>query len=550
VRAAGALGALFTAAVSIVSPGRALQQTLLRQAYERSYQAADYGRLNQHRVQRVRDPDSELNGKLPRIRSFAREEVRNNGFARRAKHGHRNRVIGDCDVGQGLDIQPSVLLPDGTADDKTNRVLTGLWERYRDNLHISGKLGWVDVAAGADYELMEAGEVLAVLHKRASRDDVDLPLCIETLEPDRLPTQYEMFQGLQPNGEFTYVFANGETEKRVLRHGIEYRLDGCIMAYHILKVHPGNQIRFSTPLETERVPVQRVIHYFDPERFEQSRGVSAFVAALPLFADLRELCQWELVAAKMQSVFGIHFPGSGPSNVQNPLPSPYGNQPPRDAMGNTVDQLQPGMVTYGPQAAQMYSATRPGGTFLPFHRSLVAEAAGATDQGYSAVSNDYSQGAYSALRKEANDQADADRTATGLHARHLCGPLWRAFVKACASAGKIDAGAYAKEPHRLTRYKVKLPRQRAINPVQEVQAYAMEIANGLAIPDAPGSGMSIEDVVAYNAKIAKLADSLGLALPWAKGVPVSQINAATDPLATAPADGNDTADKLEAAKHA
>jgi len=527
-RAADAMGRAFDLALAPFAPNWAAHRMHSRQmlAHIRgAYQAGDMNRLTAGRTLGTRDPDSELQGKHGRIRAFARDEVRNSAVARNLKQTHIHNTVGDADVGQGFTIDPAVQFTDGSPDVETNKILKLAWQLYRDRLEYTGRWGFADMLTLNDAELFEAGEVLNVLHDRPAPGS-DLPFSVEMLEADRLPTSNESFAAPTfANGETLMAGADGmpivnpKTQrpmKFLVKHGIVYDENKQIVAYDILKDHPGNQFLMASIFETQRFSREKVIHYFRPERAEQSRGVSWLVPALRLLADLNDLISWELLAAKAQSVFGIHFGGSGIPN--QPVPSHSAN-PPKDMFGNTITQLQPAMVTAGDAKAEFYQGNRPGGTFLPFFMSIVRLCGAAVGIGYSGASKDISQSSYSGLRHEDNEDARAYRAAQGLHARHFCRRVWAGFVRACAIKGLIPAKAYLKDPARYERCEINVPGRAHINPLQEMMAQAVGLRNGILDPDEVlnVSGKEPEDRYQRLAALKDLADKLNLELGWITG---------------------------------
>lgn len=549
------LGGAVDGMVSVVSPALALQRKYARDAYRsvRSYDAAKINRLNLSRVVvGNRDADAEINGKQNRIRSFAREEVRNNAVARNLKQTHANNAVGDADIGQGITIDPAVLLPDGTPDKKTNGILKTAWEKYRDLLEYTGRWGFADSLVINDHELCEAGEVLGILHDKPAPGS-DLPFSFELLEADRLPINSDMHLPTNSTGEFILTepvsgmpVINPTTQKpmkHVVKHGIEYDENKQITAFHILKDHPGSEYLLGTTFKTDRVLKDRVIHYFRPDRAEQTRGVSWFVAALGLLADLRDLLSWELIAAKAQACFGIHFSGSGTPNMT--YPSGQVTNPPQDMNGNVITQMQPGMATVGAHKAEFYGGNRPGGTFLPFFQSIIRLCGAAFGMGYSASSRDISQGSFSGLKHEDNEDERSYRTAQGLHARHFCKRVWRGFVKACAIKGIIDAREYRKNPSRFERCSVKVPGRKHINPLQEVTADAVAVKNGFKeLNEVVINGQEPEDILKKLGEQKKMAEENDLELGVFTGVikpPVNQPITNKDP----GEDGSVSAEQLE-----
>ena len=377
--------------------------------------------------------------------------------------------------------------------------------------------------------------MLIIKHDRPNPDS-DIPLSYELLEPDRLPTNSERWIATHPMGKITVSNKDGSVSEHIVKHGIEYDEHEQIVAYHILAEHPGNELVMGRTYETRRYERNRVFHYFDPERAEQTRGMSRFVAVINILADTRDLIDFELKAALAQACFGVHF-GGQPGNILNPAHGDGAGNPPKDADGNTPTQLQPGMFTTGDQAATFYQGSRPGNTFEPAIRIFQRLAGAGFGIGYSATSKDYGQGAYSALRQEDNEDERAYRQDQGLHKRHLVKRIWRDFVRVAVLKGWLGATAateYRKDPSRFEACTIRLPGRKHINPQQEVMAEILGLANGLKELDEclNTSGTSPEDRLKKLAAAKKLAEELELTLAWAYGVSTVPANGG----ATAPAE--------------
>lgn len=281
---AAVIGAATDRVIGVVSPEREYHRLMFRKACSslRGFDSGDTNRLNAHRVVSHKDADSEIDPKLARIRSLSREEGRNNGFARNARRAHRNNVVGDADVGQGITVDPAVLAAGETEkeNEPLNTRLKQLWEERRDCLEYTGMFGFTDLLSVFDQELFESGAVLAILHERPAPGS-DIPFSIEVVEIDRLPMDSETMGG----GTWPVSLPGGKPQTNIIRHGIEWSPSGQIVAFHILKDHPGKDGAWSTLAETQRWPAEKVVYYFAPDRAEQTRGVSNMVAGLATLAD-------------------------------------------------------------------------------------------------------------------------------------------------------------------------------------------------------------------------------------------------------------------------
>ena len=522
------IGNVVTMALSMIAPGAAMQQRMARDAYfaRREYDVANNDRITGSRRAPLKDSDSALDGKQPRIRGLVREEVRNNPFARGAKRAHRNNVVGDADVGQGVTVNAAVLDANGKPSENINKALNEAWQYHMNFLDARGRWHFNDLCALADQSLMESGEVLTLVKRRRNRANgrlAKIPLSIEMLEPDRLPMNSEWIIGNQIGrlGGMTSVMFGSEnepkSEKRRVHHGVEYDENGCIAGYFLLEAHPGDDWSFGRSLRAKRVDASEVIHYFDPERCEQTRGVSRFVAGINTLADLRQLYSWELIAAMAQATQALHFETGGIKMAD--YSDGGATDGLTDAHGNPVTSLEPGQILTGKGKVNFLSPNRPGGTFQPFVSWLTRAIAASVDMGYSTVAHDYSGGSFSSLRQEALEERRGYRTDQGLLSRHFVRRIWWEFVEACAVAGIISASDFERNPERYQRCEIHVPGWEYVNPLQEAQADAVQLANGMKdLDEVPNvSGLEPEDRLRRMSALKKLAKSLDLLMPWMSG---------------------------------
>jgi lambda family phage portal protein len=187
------------------------------------------------------------------LRNRSRYEVANNSYAR----GIVNTLANDC-VGSGPRLQLTGL-PRGVARDVERKF--SAWAKAAD---LAEKLRTLRAARAQD------GEGIAVLvNNERLRDRVRLDL--KLIEAEQCASD----MGLPPDP--------GAID------GITFDAWGNPEFYDILRHHPGGRSFAAEP--SVKIPAERVLHYFVPERPGQRRGIPELTAALPLFAQLR---RWTL----------------------------------------------------------------------------------------------------------------------------------------------------------------------------------------------------------------------------------------------------------------
>lgn len=155
-----------------------------------------------------------------------------------------------------------------------------------------------------------------------------------------------------------------------------YQHDGIVLdqwgnrvEYHVLKEHPGDPYQ-TAGWQFDRIPADKVVHWFQPRRPQQQRGVPEITPALPLFAMLRRYTLATLSAAEIAAMLaGVmetdQPPDAGPVTV--------------DAM-DLIELERGGLITLpaGWKASQ-FKPEQPVTGYKEFKWEILAEIARAVD---------------------------------------------------------------------------------------------------------------------------------------------------------------------------
>lgn len=210
------------------------------------------------------------------LRKRARYEAANNGYAKGLLRTIRNDVIGT-----GARLQVS--LPDEYADPDF-----GTQMRVRPGAGRAVELAfarWAD-AAGLD-------DKLRVLLETGDRDGECFAVAVSNPAlPDAVKLDLRLIEGDQcatPDLVWT---------DRLAVDGIRFDEAGNPTEYHFLKQHPGDPF-WQNPWDYDRIAAKYVLHWFDPDRPNQARGVPAITPGLPLYSQLRRYTLATLGAAEL-----------------------------------------------------------------------------------------------------------------------------------------------------------------------------------------------------------------------------------------------------------
>ncbi|MEM6497784.1 MAG: phage portal protein, partial [Pseudomonadota bacterium] len=244
----------------------------------------------------IRNTHSDLDWNQDRQRAMARIRyvIRNSGWARSLI----NRLL-ELEIGKSVIIRPMIncqmLGIDEDVARQIDAMLKARWEPYAygtgRNVDAGRRLTFGSmVHLGARHQKVE-GDALFVRHWKRQRG-LPYNTCFKVIHPDRLSNP------------------SGERERTRLRGGVERAEDGEVLAHHYRNAHPADYQ--SDNLNTwTRVPVrdgngrQRIIHHFDVEDAEQTRGVSVMAAVVKQVYMLDSYNEHELRSAAIRAIFSV-----------------------------------------------------------------------------------------------------------------------------------------------------------------------------------------------------------------------------------------------------
>jgi lambda family phage portal protein len=305
-------------AIEYVSPQRAVKRSEARSRIARSektkalFEAAGIGRRTQGWRAVGSDANAETRVAMGRLRDVARDMVRNNAYAARAKATIAHNV-----VGEGIEYQVRAGRPERVEQVKkllkSHLNSTDIDADGRHNLY-----GLQQLAMGT---VVEAGEILIRMRPRRPTDGFDLPFQIQLLEPDFLDT---MVDGQQSNGNYAV-------------QGIEFNGFGQRVAYYLFDEHPGSTTpNVSVRTRGKRISADFVAHVYRVDRPGQVRGVSWFAPVLLRMRDFADYCDAQLMRQKIAACFAAFITQDElPDNVDTNAVS---------AAGNPIETFEPGMI--------------------------------------------------------------------------------------------------------------------------------------------------------------------------------------------------------------
>lgn len=476
---------------------RALRE--LRGGRQRSYayQGSRMSRLELDWIAGVQAADEEIKRDAHRLRARARELSRNNALAKQYTRLVRLNVVG----ANGPTHQARIRDNAGDLNKRLNDTVEDAFAEWaqgpvtRDGRHTLVALeGQLAVAVRVD------GEVLVrtwtgpnVVNKYG--------LLLEPIDADQLDHTY--------NRDRT----DGVTE---IRMGVEIDDAGAPIAYHVW----DSPFSWARQRKRERIPASQILHLYDPERVNQTRGVTDFHAVTIALHFAGEYAHYELVAARIgaakpiiwKRIVGATIAGSSDAD------------PAADAENRApMDELEPGMFGYAPEGYEPANVQldHPSSAFESFMREQKREIASGLGVGYAALTSDLSMSSYSSTRHGSLLERDTWRGMQQWFIRGFMRPTYAAWMREALLVGAESGGRKGLViGSRDVRGPALLAAEftprgwDAVDPLKDANATIALISNGLwsRTRAAAEMGVDVDDLFDELAEEAKAAAERGITI--------------------------------------
>lgn len=397
-----------------ISPGAAVRRAQARRVMA-AYEAGKPGSLRKFSRDHASGDVLARDAARP-IRAQARDLDQNHDLA----HGALNVMVNNIVGPHGIGVEPQPRSVSGEILDDLAEQLLNLWHDWRRTPEVTYTHNFAAVQRlvcrtwlrdGEGFAQFVEGDVPHYDHRTR------VPLSIEMLEPDQVPTANELFIRDGQGG--------------IIRNGW-----GQAVAYRVYKAHPGDGTLMARQTDLRTIPAARMLHVRLVDRIGQSRGISNFASVITRTEDLKDYEESERIAAKISASMAAYIKKGAP-DLYEPVRDESGAVTPRSM------RFQPGMVfdDLGPgEEIGMIDTNRPN-TALQAHRDgqLRAVAAG-LGASYSSISRDYN-GTYSAQRQELVEQWVHYQVLAEALTSQFVRPVWERFVQMASLAGLIDLPA-------------------------------------------------------------------------------------------------------------
>lgn len=331
--------------IALASPREAAKRQFERRIFEFGYDAANPGRARQSKGTALFNAASEnMSNNRDRVKMMweVRDLVQNYSF------------IKSILLKEAMYVCGKIQYQANTGDPQVDTVIEDYWQNWTENCDITGRHVFRQLIQMCHVAMRRDGDFGFILAAQGPE------LKLQCVEADRIGN---------PN-------MAGTSEQNYFG-GIKVNELGQIVSYRIFTRNIHGQ--YSDPTE---VPPDSFVHYFDPLRSDQYRGITAFDTTIPHARDLYELLQMEKLAVKWASA------QTGIITKQDPSMPDWKQGDATTNRNTPVEAIEAGKLHRllpGENVTPFPAPNRPSATFNGFIQVLVREMANGLNLPYSFV---------------------------------------------------------------------------------------------------------------------------------------------------------------------
>lgn len=443
-----------------------------------AFDGAGVHRLLLDWIAQARSADDEIRGDIRMLRARARELGRNNSYVKRYFRLLVNNVIGPM----GIKLQAQVWAGD-QPDTKSNTAIDAAWNAWANSpVTVDGKLTLRRFEKLILKTVACDGEAFVRLWRGFEGNPhglalqaIDADLIDETFNRPRRGTQNE------------------------IRMGVEIDAIGRAVGYWVWNAVGTDLVR-----ERYFVPATEMLHLYDPERVNQTRGVTWVHAVMVPAHMLNAYEESEAVAARIgASKMGLF------EKRADSLAGDLSSDPRPATM-----EANPGTFEIVPDGYEFkaWEPDHPTAQFPAFIKQMLRKIASGFSVFYNVLANDAEGVSYSTMRSFALVERDDWRSIQQDFIDMWRRPLYSAWLGMALLTGTLKLAS--RDPSRYMAVRHRPRGWQWIDPEKEARAAVISIQNGLGTRTGflAEKGEDIEDVFAELAREKALAEEYGISV--------------------------------------
>jgi lambda family phage portal protein len=442
------------------------------------YEAAEAHRLLADWITSLNTTDDEVRWGIDRLRSRARDLERNNSTTRNYLRLTAVNVIGPS----GMRLQSQIRGADGRLDKTRNGRVEAGWKEWGRSPTKDGRGSLASFQRLILKTVCRDGEAFVRLWR--GYEGNRFRFALEGVDADRL------------DAGFSRAASRGVNE---IRMSVEVDADNRPVAYWIRRDRPGQ------PQERERISADQIIHLYDPDRVNQSRGVTWMTSIMLPVRQLGGYIESELVAARIGAAKMGFF-----QRIKDATMGPGGLDP---GQGTFTTEANPGTFGVVPDGYEVssFNPDHPAAAFGTFLTEAKRDIATGVGVAHSSLSGNLTEVNYSSIRAGLLVERDVWKVLQEWWLDAFVWPVYGEWLNMALLAGAVDVGASRDYRQFLTARWA--PRGWAwVDPAKEVGATLEGISGGLisrtiALAE---RGLDVEDVFEQLAEEKDLAEQYGI----------------------------------------
>ena len=432
-------------------------------------------------IAQARSADDEIRGDIRLLRARARELGRNNSYVKRYFRLLTNNVIGPM----GIKLQAQVRTG-GETDAKANAAIEAAWNDWASSpVTVDGKLTLRRFEKLILKTTACDGEAFVRLWRGFEGNPYGL--AVQAIDADLI--------------DETFNRPRRESENEI-RMGVEVDALSRPVGYWVWST--GRASAIDLMRERYFIPAGEMFHLYDPERVNQTRGVTWVHSVMVPAHMLNAYEESEAVAARIgASKMGLFE--KRPDSVAGDL---AGESKPATMEAN------PGTFEIVPDGYEFkaWEPEHPTAQFPAFIKQMLRKIASGFSVFYNVLANDAEGVSYSTMRSFALVERDDWRSIQQDFIDMWRRPLYTAWLGMALLSGTLTLAS--RDPSRYMAVRHRPRGWQWIDPEKEAKAAVISIQNGLGTRTGflAEKGEDLEDVFAELAREEALAREYGIAI--------------------------------------
>ena len=466
-----------------------VHKTDIRKSSTRAYAAASMGRLAGDWMTTSTAIDQDIRSGMIPVRARARDLSQNNEYARAYLRAVRKNIVGS----EGFQLQvKSKNFVNGRAEPDriaNAKIENAFWAWSQPEFAtVTGKISFRKAQELIVETCARDGEMFVRLIRGEGINRFGFT--IQLIEPD--------FVDHQLNSELK----NGN----IIRMGIEVDRGRRPVAYHVSQRNNTLELYGSTiPAGPHiRIPARDVIHVFDPERADQTRGISWMAPAMVALHNLRGYVEAAVINARVgASKMGFFRDpvGSGEEYTGDTV----------DELGNKITTVEPGVFEdIGQKEFHAYDPKYPDQQFDPFVKSILRGISSGLGISFSSISNDLTEVNYSSIRAGLIEERETWKSLQAWFVESFMNRVYSEWLSMALMTQSIALPIARYEKFNQPQWTGR--RWAWVDPLKDVQAAKEAVAAHFksSTQVAAEMGVDIEDLYAEIKEEKELAEEYGI----------------------------------------